>query len=156
MGLSVERVHALAEGAPLIKADREMLRALGEKAEAYYGSAERLLPLIDKDSRAALWVLVTIYRRLLKRIAAADYDVFQSSCFCTARDEDLCSGAGSGEGQSATACWLEHSLTARCGHCWRRPCRHGCCAGARRGWRGEQASRCWIEGRRSGGRALLL
>lgn len=75
-GLSVERVHALAEGAPLIKADREMLRALGEKAEAYYGSADRLLPLIDKDSRAALWVLVTIYRKLLKRIAVADYDVF--------------------------------------------------------------------------------
>ncbi len=76
-GLTVERVHALAEGTTtLIPADREMLQSLGEKAEAYYGSAERLLPLIDKDSRAALWVLVTIYRRLLRRIAAADYDVF--------------------------------------------------------------------------------
>lgn len=75
-GLTVDRVHALAEGAPLIAADRDMLRALGEKAEAYYGSAERLLPMIDKDSRAALWVLVTIYRLLLKRIADADYDVF--------------------------------------------------------------------------------
>jgi phytoene synthase len=76
-GLTVERVHALAEGAaPLMPADRDMLRALGEKAEAYYGSAERLLPLIDRDSRAALWVLVTIYRGLLRRIAAADYDVF--------------------------------------------------------------------------------
>jgi len=76
-GLTVDRVHALAEGgAALIAADREMLRAMGEKAEAYYGSAERLLPLIDRDSRAALWVLVTIYRGLLRRIAAADYDVF--------------------------------------------------------------------------------
>ena len=75
-GLTAERVHALAEGAPLISADREMLRALGEKAEAYYGSAERLLPLIDKDSRAALWVLVTIYRGVLQRIVDADYDVF--------------------------------------------------------------------------------
>ena len=76
-GLTVERVHALAEGTTtLIPADRDMLRALGEKAEAYYGSAERLLPLIDSDSRAALWVLVTIYRRLLRRIAAAQYDVF--------------------------------------------------------------------------------
>jgi phytoene synthase len=53
-----------------------MLRALGEKAEVYYGSAQRLLPLIDRDSRAALWVLVTIYRRLLERIIAADYEVF--------------------------------------------------------------------------------
>ena len=75
-GLTVERVHALAEGAQLISADREMLRALGEKAEAYYSSADRLLPLIDKDSRAALWVLVTIYRGLLRRIADAEYDVF--------------------------------------------------------------------------------
>ena len=76
-GLTVERVHGLAEGTTtLIPADREMLRSLGDKAEAYYGSADRLLPLIDKDSRAALWVLVTIYRRLLKRITAVDYDVF--------------------------------------------------------------------------------
>ncbi len=76
-GLTVDRVHTLAEGTTaLIPADREMLRALGEKAEAYYGSAELLLPLIDKDSRAALWVLVTIYRKLLRRIAASEYDVF--------------------------------------------------------------------------------
>lgn len=76
-GLTVDRVHALAEGtAQLIPADRDTLRALGEKAEAYYGSADKLLPLIDKDSRASLWVLVTIYRKLLRRIAAADYDVF--------------------------------------------------------------------------------
>ena len=76
-GLTVERVHGLADGtATMVDADREMLRSLGEKAEAYYGSADRLLPLIDKDSRAALWVLVTIYRGLLRRIAAAGYDVF--------------------------------------------------------------------------------
>jgi len=41
-----------------------------------YKSAERLLPLIDEDSRPALWALVEIYRRLLERIIAADYDVF--------------------------------------------------------------------------------
>lgn len=76
-GLTVERLHALAEGTTaLMPADREMLRSLCEKAEAYYGSADRLLPMIDKDSRAALWVLVTIYRRLLGQIAAIDYDVF--------------------------------------------------------------------------------
>ena len=34
------------------------------------------MPLIDKDSRAALWVLVTIYRGLLERIIAKNYDVF--------------------------------------------------------------------------------
>jgi len=35
-----------------------------------------LLPLIDADSRAALWVLVRIYHDLLKRMARADWDVF--------------------------------------------------------------------------------
>ena len=42
----------------------------------YYRSAEELLPLIDDDSQPALWTLVEIYRRLLERIAARNYDVF--------------------------------------------------------------------------------
>ncbi len=39
-------------------------------------SADELLPLIDEDSQPALWTLVEIYRRLLERIAARNYDVF--------------------------------------------------------------------------------
>jgi len=35
-----------------------------------------LLPLIDRESRPALWVLISIYHGLLKRIQRADYDVF--------------------------------------------------------------------------------
>ena len=34
------------------------------------------MPLIDRESRPALWVLVSIYHALLKRIERADYDVF--------------------------------------------------------------------------------
>ena len=75
-GLTFDRLQVLSSGELPVKNDREMLRALGEKAEVYYASAQQLLPLIDRDSRAALWVLVTIYRRLLERIIAADYDVF--------------------------------------------------------------------------------
>lgn len=75
-GVSIDRVKALAQGAAMETNDRAMLRALGARAEVYYASADRLLPLIDGDSRAALWVLVTIYRRLLFKIAAADSDVF--------------------------------------------------------------------------------
>lgn len=75
-GVSVDRVKALANGAVMATNDRAMLRALGARGEEYYASAERLLPLIDADSRAALWVLVTIYHRLLLKIAAADSDVF--------------------------------------------------------------------------------
>jgi phytoene synthase len=46
------------------------------RAKEFYASAKELLPLIDRDSRAALWVLVTIYQGLLERIVARNYDVF--------------------------------------------------------------------------------
>jgi phytoene synthase len=46
------------------------------RARGYYRAAEELLPLIDDDSRGALWTLVEIYRRLLERIIARNYDVF--------------------------------------------------------------------------------
>lgn len=75
-GVSVDRVQALAAGAPMTPDERTMLGTLGAKAEGYYASADKLLPLIDADSRAALWVLVTIYHDLLLRIQKADNDVF--------------------------------------------------------------------------------
>ena len=49
---------------------------MARRAEDYYRSARELLPLIDRESRPALWVLVSIYHALLKRIERADYDVF--------------------------------------------------------------------------------
>jgi phytoene synthase len=75
-GVSVERVKMLAGGAAMEAKERGMLSALGSRAEGYYSSADRLLPLIDADSRAALWVLVAIYHRLLHKIAKADSDIF--------------------------------------------------------------------------------
>ncbi|HEU4637202.1 MAG TPA: phytoene/squalene synthase family protein [Edaphobacter sp.] len=75
-GLPVESVKALADGAPLTPEARAMLGALAGIADHYYESADKLLPLIHADSRAALWVLVEIYRRLLGRIHAASGDVF--------------------------------------------------------------------------------
>jgi phytoene synthase len=75
-GVSVDRVKALSAGAPMETNERAMLSVVESKAEEYYASADRLLPLIDADSRAALWVLVTIYHRLLLKILKADCDVF--------------------------------------------------------------------------------
>jgi phytoene synthase len=75
-GVSVERVRMLASGAVMEANERAMLHALGLRAETYYSSADRLLPLIDADSRAALWVLVTIYHGLLGKISKANSDVF--------------------------------------------------------------------------------
>ena len=56
--------------------EQMLLKEIAGRAEAYYKSAQRLLPLIDPESRPALWVLVSIYHQLLKRIEKADYDVF--------------------------------------------------------------------------------
>ncbi len=75
-GVGIDRVKALSSGSPMETNERAMLHAFGAKAEQYYASANSLLPLIDADSRAALWVLVTIYHRLLLKISKADSDVF--------------------------------------------------------------------------------
>ena len=56
--------------------ERALLKAIGARAERYYASADALMPLIDKESRPALGVLVAIYHALLKRIERTDYDVF--------------------------------------------------------------------------------
>jgi phytoene synthase len=56
--------------------EHALLADYATRAENYYRSAQLLLPLINRESRPALWVLVTIYHSLLKRIEAADYDVF--------------------------------------------------------------------------------
>jgi len=47
-----------------------------QRAREFYAAGEKLIPLIDADSRPALWVLLEIYQRLLKRITERDYDVF--------------------------------------------------------------------------------
>jgi phytoene synthase len=75
-GASVDRLVSSARGASMEPNEKSALRALGMRAEKYYASAELLLPLIDADSRAALWVLVTIYHGLLRKISNSDYDVF--------------------------------------------------------------------------------
>jgi 15-cis-phytoene synthase len=64
------------KSAPPSPNERALLAEIGKRAEAYYASAVKLLPLIDRESRPALWVLVRIYRGLLRRIRRADYDVF--------------------------------------------------------------------------------
>jgi phytoene synthase len=47
---------------------RALLESVAARAEGYYQSGYALLPLIDSDSRPALWVLLSIYHRLLKQI----------------------------------------------------------------------------------------
>lgn len=65
-----------AKGTPPTANERALLADIGRRAEAYYASADKLLPLINPESRPALWVLVSIYHALLRRIERANYDVF--------------------------------------------------------------------------------
>lgn len=67
-----------SKGQPPTENERRLLAEIGSRAESYYRSASALLPLIDKESRPALWVLVEIYHQLLRRIERSDYDVFSS------------------------------------------------------------------------------
>ncbi len=55
---------------------RPLMAMQTARAHEFYRSAQELIPLVNADSRAALWVLVTIYRRLLETIEAHGFDVF--------------------------------------------------------------------------------
>jgi phytoene synthase len=56
---------------------RPVLELEAQRAREFYRAADKLVPLVDEDCRAALWVLVEIYRRLLEKIATRGYDVFR-------------------------------------------------------------------------------
>lgn len=75
-GIDLKASKNWADGSGPTAADRALFASIGARAERYYKSARELLPLIDRESRPALWVLVRIYHRLLIRIRRADYDVF--------------------------------------------------------------------------------
>ncbi|MBA3916665.1 MAG: phytoene/squalene synthase family protein [Acidobacteriales bacterium] len=57
---------------------RDLLAMEADRARDYYRAGDQLLPLIDEDSRPALWVLTTIYRTLLERIAAQRFEVYRT------------------------------------------------------------------------------
>jgi 15-cis-phytoene synthase len=71
-------LKAAGLAAPTIYASRIrlLLEAEAERAREYYLAGEELIPLVNEDSQPALWVLITIYRRLLEKIAAKKFDVF--------------------------------------------------------------------------------
>lgn len=55
---------------------RPLLALEADRARDFYCSGDALISYISEDSQPALWVLVTIYRTLLERIAEKQYDVF--------------------------------------------------------------------------------
>jgi phytoene synthase len=71
-----------------------LLAAEADRAREYYGAARDLMLLIDEDSQPALWVLVSIYRRLLEKIADRKYDVFSKKIKLTVREKVVILGKG--------------------------------------------------------------
>ena len=77
-GESIEDLQQLATGRTMTDRERAMLATLAIRAEKYYVSGRKLIPMLDRDSRAAMWVLITIYHRLLGRIADQRMEVFST------------------------------------------------------------------------------
>jgi phytoene synthase len=75
-GVTPEGLAAVRDERGLAEPVRELLKWEARRAEEYYESGKKLLPLIDADSRPALWVLITIYHRLLLKIQGLGYNVF--------------------------------------------------------------------------------
>ncbi|HEX6495973.1 MAG TPA: phytoene/squalene synthase family protein [Acidobacteriaceae bacterium] len=75
-GTSAVELARVKTGNDLTGPQRLALAGIARRAHAYYQSADRLLPLIDADSRPALRVLVRIYAGLLRKIERQRFDVF--------------------------------------------------------------------------------
>ena len=74
--VEVKHLILTATGSMPATTIKSLLKLEADRAMEYYRAADDLVPLLDADSRAAMWVLVTIYRELLERIVARRYDVF--------------------------------------------------------------------------------
>ena len=76
-GVTPESLLHHSRRKPPTPAERELFASYARLAQHYYKATNMLFPLVDPISRPALWVLVSIYRALLKRIERANYDVFR-------------------------------------------------------------------------------
>ena len=73
---------------------RPLLALEADRARECYSSGEELIPLVNEDSQPALWVLITIYRRLLEKIALNEYDVFSERVRLTVPEKLTVMGKG--------------------------------------------------------------
>ncbi|HEV7218638.1 MAG: phytoene/squalene synthase family protein [Terriglobales bacterium] len=89
-GVSASQLVSVTDPAPF----RSLLAMEAERAREYYSSGEQLFPYIDEDSRAALWVLLTIYRRLLDKIASRGFDVFHGKISLSTPEKLVILGKG--------------------------------------------------------------
>jgi 15-cis-phytoene synthase len=62
---------------------RPLLALEADRARQGYQAGEQLIPYVAEDSQPALWVLIHIYRALLEKIAARQYEVFSGKISLT-------------------------------------------------------------------------
>ena len=86
----------LAAGRPMKPHEKAMLMALSVQAWQYYESGRQLIPLLDADSRACMWVMMEIYSGLLAKIDQRQGDVFTERVSVSTRQKifALVRGAG--------------------------------------------------------------
>jgi phytoene synthase len=65
----------LVSGTPMEKL-RPLLAFEAQRARQFYAAGNQLLPLVDEVSQPALWAMTEIYRGILDRIEAQNYDVY--------------------------------------------------------------------------------
>jgi phytoene synthase len=73
---------------------RPLLALEADRAREYYRAGEELISLVNEDSQPGLWVLITIYSRLLEKIASRQYDVFSERVRLTVPDKLTVLGKG--------------------------------------------------------------
>lgn len=69
-------VLAQSQHREVTPAMQTLLAEIAIRAQSLYGAADRLIPLLAPDSRAAMRVLIHIYHLLLRRIIVLRYQVF--------------------------------------------------------------------------------
>lgn len=72
--VTIDELAALP--ARITENQRRLFEEVAVRAEKYYESGRKLLPLIAADSRPAMWVLISIYHRLLRQIEDQRFEVF--------------------------------------------------------------------------------
>jgi len=73
---------------------RPLLAMEADRARECYRAGEELIPLVNEDSQPALWVLITIYQRLLEKMASNQYDVFSQRVQLTVPEKVTVLGKG--------------------------------------------------------------
>ena len=73
---------------------RPLLELEADRARECYQAGDDLVGMVDEDSQPALWVLITIYRTLLEKIAGQQFDVFHGKIKLTVREKLVILGKG--------------------------------------------------------------